>query len=479
MFAVAGIYNNLIRINPENTNELIGDLATHWETSSDGLSLKVFLREGVKFHDGMPFTSADVKATFDRALDPDENGSRFPRPVKSLIERVEILDEFTVRFVQKAPGLLLVTSLSSDWMKVVPKHLLDEEGGMENKAIGTGPFMFKSWDRDVQWEWERNPNYYEPGLPFLDSLINLQVADRAPLIAALATDQMSMWMNSPQARPSDAEEVIRQAGAENIVVSEFPLGIIHHFVMNVTVKPFDDPKVRRAIHLALDRQEYLDKVVEGLGIVGAVMDPQIYGDVSLPQADIESRPGIRQPKDEDIAKAKELMKEAGFAEGFKVDGVCLAQNTEIGQLFMEIPMAQLKRTLGIECDVQPQDRAAVFAALPKGEFTLYGHSTGVQFKDPDSLFGFLWAEGAGRNWGQWTDPEFEKMYQEQLTSTDPVRRRELHVDLQNYLLDVDSGGAVPQVWWNALNIRRSYVKGWHPLGPHFDARRMDRVWFDK
>ena len=210
-----------------------------------------------------------------------------------------------------------------------------------------------------------------------------------------------------------------------------------------------------------------------------MMDPKVYGDVALSQSEIDNRPGMRQPKDQDIATAKALMADAGFPDGFKVEGLCFAQNTEVGRLYMEIPMAQLKRTLGIECDLQLMDRAAVFAALPQGEFTLYGHSTGVMFRDPDALFGFLWAQDAGRNWGLWTTPEFQSLYEEQLTSTDPDRRRELFRQMEEYILDVDSGGAVPLVWWNALNVKRSYVKGWHPIGTHFDGRRQDRVWLEK
>ena len=417
LVVAAPVYNGLLRINPENTNEIIGDLASTWEPSDDGLSFTFHLRDGINFHDGEPFTAADVKATFDRGLDPDFHSTRVERHIKKLIKQVDLIDDRTVRFVQNSPGLLLIPTLASNWMMVVPKHVLDEDA-LGEKAIGTGAFKFVKWDRDVELVYERNPDYFEEGLPFLDEFRILQINDRATLIGALVSEQLNMWLFTG-ARPTDIEKVQQQLGADKVNAIPYPVGVNQTFIFNTQRPPFDDIRVRRAVFLALDRQDYLDKVWRGQGVAGAVLDPAIYGDVAIPLEEVNQMPGVRQPKDEDLAEAKRLMAEAGFPNGFKLeDNECLGQNTAQGRLYMEVPIAQLRTALNIDCDIVLQDRPSVFARVAEGDFTLYGHGSGVQFKDPDSIFGLIIAPNAGRNWGRWEHPEFTKLYNEQLNATD-------------------------------------------------------------
>ena len=477
LITAAPVYNGLLRINPENTNEIIGDLASTWEPSDDGLSFTFRLREGIEFHDGVPFTAADVKATFDRGLDPDFHSTRVERHIKKLIKQVDLIDDRTVRFVQTSPGLLLIPTLASNWMMVVPKHVLDEDA-LGEKAIGTGAFKFVEWERDVELVYERNPDYFEEGLPFLDTLKILQINDRATIIGALVSDQLNMWLAAPP-RPTDIEKVRQQLGDDKINAIPYPVGVNQTFIFNTQRPPFDDIRVRRAIFLALDRQDYLDKVWRGQGVAGAVLDPAIYGDVALSLEEVNQMPGVRQPKDQDLAEAKRLLAEAGFPDGFKLeDNECLGQNTAQGRLYMEVPIAQLRTALNIECDIVLQDRPSVFARVAEGDFTLYGHGSGVQFKDADSIFGLIIAPDAGRNWGRWEHPEFTKLYNEQLNAIDVDRRRELHLQMQKFVYEVDTGH-VPMTWNHAVNLVRSEVKGWHSLGPWFEHNRMDRVWIDK
>jgi peptide/nickel transport system substrate-binding protein len=466
----------MLRINPENTNEIIGDLASTWEPSADGSSFVFHLREGIKWHDGSPFTAHDVKATFDRALDPDFNSSRFANHVKKHVTRVDVIDDNTVSFVKKSPGLLLLPTLASNFLMVVSKKAIDE-GSVGETSMGTGAFKFVNWERDLEINFERNPDYFEDGLPFLDNFKLLQISDRATLIGAMVSNQLDMWLYTP-ARPADVERLKEQMG-DKIKAVLFPQGVNQTFIFNTKRKPFDDIKVRRAIFLALDRQDYLDKVWRGAGVAGAVLDPGLYGDVAMPLDEVNKMPGIRQPKDADIAEAKRLLKEAGFPNGFTLeDNECLGQNTAQGRLYTEVPIAQLRKALNIDCKIVLQDRPSVFSRIAEGDFTLYGHGNGVQFKDPDSIFGLIIAPGAGRNWGKWEHPDFTKMYSEQQDSTDAPRRRDLHMQMQQFVYDVDTGH-VPMTWNHSTSVMRSYVQGWHSLGPWFDHNRMDRVWIDK
>jgi peptide/nickel transport system substrate-binding protein len=476
LIVTAPVYSGMLRINPEDTNEIIGDLASTWEPSADGSSFIFHLREGIKWHDGTPFTSADVKATFDRALDPDFNSSRFANHVKKHVKQVDIIDENTVSFVKNSPGLLLLPTLASNFLMVVSKTAIDEDT-LGEKANGTGPFKFVDWERDVALSYERNDDYFEDGLPFLDSRKILQISDRATLIGAMVSDQLDMWLFTP-ARPADLDRLKEQMG-DKIKTVLYPNGVNQTFIMNTKRAPFDDIRVRRAVFLALDRQDYLDKVWRGQGVAGAVLDPAIYGDVAIPMEEVNKQPGIRQPKDEDIAEAKRLMAEAGFADGITLeDNECLGQNTAQGRLYVEVPIAQLRQVLNIDCKIVLQDRPSVFSRISEGDFSLYGHGNGVQFKDPDSIFGLIIAPSGGRNWGKWEHPDFTALYNEQVDSTDAARRRELHGEMQTFVYQVDTGH-VPMTWNHANNVMRTYVNGWKSLGPWFDHNRMDRVWIDK
>jgi len=473
----APVHNTLIRINPENTNELIGDLAINWEPGADGLSFIFQLRKGIKWHDGSPFTAADVKATFDRALDPDFNSTRVASHAKKLIKQVDLIDDNTVRFVQNGPGLLLIPTLGSAWFMIAQKNVLDE-GALGEKSMGTGAFKFVKWERDVEFLYERNPDYFEDGLPFLDSMRMIQIGDRVTLTGAILSDQLGMWVYSPYARPSEIELIVGQLGEDKVNLIPFP-GTNQVLAMNTKRKPFDDIRVRRAVFLALDRQDFLDKVFRGQGLAGAVLDPGHYGDVALPLEEVNKMPGVRQPKDQDIAEAKRLLADAGFPDGFTLeDNECLGQTAGTFKDYIQVPIAQLRKALNIDCKILLQDRASVFARIADHDFTLYGGGGGVQFGDPDATFSLFYTPGAGRNWGEWEDPEFTKLYNEQLTSTDAARRRELHIQMQHFIYG-GSTSTVSMSWDSRINLTRSYVKGWHPLGPWFEHARMDRVWIDK
>ena len=212
----------------------------------------------------MPFTAADVKATFDRGLDPDFHSTRVERHIKKLIKQVDLIDDRTVRFVQNSPGLLLIPTLASNWMMVVPKHVLDEDA-LGEKAIGTGAFKFVKWERDVELVYERNPDYFEEGLPFLDTLKILQINDRATIVGALVSDQLNMWL-AASPRPTDIEKVRQQLGDDKVTSIPYPVGVNQTFIFNTQRPPFDDIRVRRAIFLALDRQDYLNQSQGGMYI---------------------------------------------------------------------------------------------------------------------------------------------------------------------------------------------------------------------
>jgi peptide/nickel transport system substrate-binding protein len=170
--AVAGIYSGLLQYGPEDPDQWGPDLAERWEGSADGMEYTFHLRRGVKWHDGQPFTAADVKASLDRVTSPEVRSPRCGIMLTPLLERTDVVDEHTVKLRLKFATPIFLPTLASAWCRIAPKHILERDGDLTQprSVIGTGPFKFKRYVRGNVIEWERNSNYYNPKLSYLDGV---------------------------------------------------------------------------------------------------------------------------------------------------------------------------------------------------------------------------------------------------------------------------------------------------------------------
>ena len=182
----APLYSTLLQIDPYSYPNVIGDLATEWSIAPDGLTYTFKLRQGVRFHDGSPLTSTDVKASYDKILWPPP-GVRSPRAVYyPAVASVEAPDPHTVVFKLKFPSASLLSNLASPWNVIFPKKYLDKDPNyFKNNAIGSGPFKFKSYTRGSTFEGQRNPDYFVKDRPYLDGykfFISTETSVRAAAI---------------------------------------------------------------------------------------------------------------------------------------------------------------------------------------------------------------------------------------------------------------------------------------------------------
>ena len=190
---VAACYNSLLMMHPENPTEIIGDLATGWTQSDDGLTWTFTLVQNAKFHDGVALTAADVKATFDIVRDPPEGVTSSRKALLSAIASIDVVDDYTVNFVLSRPSPGLLASLATGWFVVAPKHILDAKGTMTEDVIGSGPFKFKEFIPGISYEMERNPDYHVPERPYLDGLKYYIVPDGGTRLAYLKTGQIDVY----------------------------------------------------------------------------------------------------------------------------------------------------------------------------------------------------------------------------------------------------------------------------------------------
>jgi len=270
---VAPLYSTLLQLDPHNYPKIIGDAAREWKVSPDGLTYTFKLHPGIKFHDGSVMTSADVKATYEKIINPPKGTRSVRRNAYTPIAAIETPDPTTVVFTLKFPSASLLSNLASPWNVLYPKKYLDQDPNyfMKN-VVGSGPFKFKSYTRGSTFEGVRNPDYFVKGRPYLDGykfFISTETSVRA---AAVRSGRA--YIEFRDLPVSEVEAIKRQLG-DKIAVQEGSATGWWGIAVNNTVKPFDDIRVRKALTLAVDRYTG-GKVLyplTGLSVVGGLMRP--------------------------------------------------------------------------------------------------------------------------------------------------------------------------------------------------------------
>jgi peptide/nickel transport system substrate-binding protein len=474
--AHAGIYSSLLQWDPANPREIVPDLAVSYEASPDGTSYTFKLRQGVKWHDGEPFTAADVQASFDRLLDPKFRSPRCGALLRPIVERAETVDTYTVRIHLKFPAATFIRSIASSWCRIVAKHVLEKYGDLRKveAQIGTGPFKFKRYERGSVIEWERNPDYYDPRYPYVDGVKIFILKGTARLLAAAKTGRIMISQTWPGLSPNAAEE-LRTVRGDKVRLYPDPLNNLAMLVVNSSKPPFDKRDMRRAVHLAIDRHELFTKLHDGIGAPCRILDPKIYGDFGLPAEEIESLPGCRKDKTEDLAEAKRLVAKH-YPNGLDVEVV----TRSIGDYLQrtELMVAQLRK-VGIRGKIKAYDSASGIAQYRKGNFVLIGaQDAGMFLPDPSAPFGVWFYSKGGFNFGKWKDETVDRLHEAGLRERDTAKRRKIYHELQRHILTQDAPGAViggVYAWHFIDNRLHNYTHGL----TMFDNNTFMKVWLDQ
>ena len=312
-FVLGQMYNNLVRFNPaDGLKTIIPDLAESWKISPDGKTYTFKLRDGVKFHDGTAFSSADVVATFSRIIFPPAGMASIYKDQFAAVAKVEAIDRLNVRFVLKEPQPYFLELFTPSSMIVYSKKALDENNQDLRKVIapGTGAFMFKERKVAEKWVMVRNPSYWDPEIPYLDGIELLHIpawTDRGTAVLTGQADyspNVSLETHAEGIKRKDIVGTVRYPG-------EFNSYQVH---INNERKPFNDPRVRRAINLAVSRQN----LIKAFGTQEPIVLTRWMthaSEFATPLKELETLPGYRADKTADLAEAKKLMAAAGVADG--------------------------------------------------------------------------------------------------------------------------------------------------------------------
>ncbi|MBI2908664.1 MAG: ABC transporter substrate-binding protein [Chloroflexi bacterium] len=458
-FPVGPAYSGLIQFDSLNPGKIVPDLAEKWTVSPDGLVYTFNLRKGVKWHDGNPFTTADVLLSLERLKKHATSGSGLV-PVNT----IEAPDDSTVKVTLRYSTSVFINFLAIAWSAMMPKHIIDRKGNMKNDIVGTGGFKLKQFSRGSFLELERNKDYYVPGLPYLDGLRTYFIADQATALAGLRTGQVH-FIRTPlsDAAAATVKETYKEASAGQVRNSQW-----RAIYLPVDKAPWTDIRVRKAVYLAVDRQNSIKVTMGGQAELGSQI-PEIIG--GIPVGELLKRPGYRQPKDADVAEAKKLLAEAGFPSGFKTSTLYRkGTEYESAALFFRDQMAKI----GIDVSIKTVDDATFYDIRDKRNYDTFTHRRPVSVLDADDILMREYRTGGNDNWSNISDPELDKLIDAQSKEQDPEKRqklvREANEKIESLYISITLcwGG-----YWRAWNNK---VKDYKLPNAQYDDEKFTHVW---
>lgn len=429
----------------------VPDLAESWTSSPDLLEWTFKLRPGLVFHDGSPCTSADVVATFEAIMDAKTASPA--RQNVGPIEKVSATDATTVVFKLSAPYADLPVALAYTNAKIIPEPVIKAGlARLDREAVGTGPFKLVSFEPERQIVVERNPNFYDKARPYLDKVIVAVYPDPSAEVSALIAGDNDLMLNTIPT------EFARLQKATGVKALRTPSGQFCNINMGCDKPPFNDPRVRQALALTIDRSAMVDVVAEGFGTPGNDTPLnsayRFYQDLPM--------------KKPDIAAAKKLLAEAGHANG--LTATLIASDRPSVRTQLAVATREMAKPAGFTINVETMPHATYLDQVwKKGNFYI-----GFYNMQPtaDAIFALLYTSNAAWNETRWNNTEFDKYVTDGRTTVDETKRRAAYAETQK-LMNAQVPSIIP-VFFDLLAGQRDYVQGYqlHPRGAVF---RLDYV----
>lgn len=471
------IYDGLLMWDITNGySSFVPALATAWDVSEDATQYTFHLREGVSFHDGTAFNADDVVATFSRIIDPPDNISIGGlREELEMVESVAAEDDMTVLFTLKRPTPFFLQILAGDNAVVYSDEELaanDQDLRGVTTPTGTGPFKFVEFIPGEKIVLEANADYWNPNLPYVDGIELLNVGAWADRGTAVLTGQADMSFNV------SVDTWEEGSTRDDLGTARAPCLNSHMIAINNEVEPYNDPNVRRAIHLAVNRQQLIDTFAPVWEPAFVTRWLPLASPYATPQEELLTMPGYRPDKTEDIEEAKRLLAEAGYPDGFEASYTAW---TEAASSEVAVPaFAELLRTsVGIEGTIKVVERALTTEVLRTGDFEMFKADIyATSILDPYPFWSSHLKTGGSQNWSRYSNPDFDAIVDQLATEIDPEQRQAL-VDQALDLLDENPpffliGFCAHSPMWSldvkGLNLE---ARQWSKWG------RFETVWLDR
>ena len=482
-------FSQLTRFNPVDTSTIVGDLARGWDINEEGDEYTFYLHDAT-WSDGQPVTADDIVYSLDRITDPDAVRSR-TRVLSNFYERgtASAVNDKTVLVPLKFPAALFLPNVSTDYMKMYARHnaepLSQDEANRALGLIGSGPWILKKFEPNVVYEYERNPNYFASGRPFMDGLkFNVVGRNLATMYNHLTVGSIFMTEGplSSGYRPPDVFQVQEDTnGRVRALTLENGSGSV--YILHTNRPPFDDPRVRRAFYLGIDRDEAADILYcqndygrcfgrpnyFGVGIVG--------GTPVEPLEELYQRPGYKPSaqRAEDYAEAKRLLAEAGYPDGLQVT---LNVGNSTGSLNQsEIFTEQLRKNVGIDMVIDAVDTASNMARLQDSFHEVSMNTAATIIPDAADNINQHFLKDILKNPNNWSDPRVDELLQAQSKELDIDKRLEMFREMVEILHKGESH-VVPLVRFDQGGLMDYRIQGYHVPTSIQLVHSWDQIWWD-
>ena len=469
-----GVFNNLVmfdqHVKQNSLGSIVPDLATSWSWNEDGTELTFSLRQGVRWHDGRPFTAKDVQCTWDLLLEQSSERLRV-NPRKSFYRNVEAVNTtgsyeviFHLRRAQPAFPMLLADGNSP----IYPCHVSPTQ--MRKHPIGTGPFKFVEFRPNESIKVTRNQEYWKPNRPYLDGIEYTIIPSLATRMLAFTAGKLDIaFLGAVLSK--DVQNQMPQATCELT-----PNGINRHLIVNRDKPPFDSPDLRRAMALSVDRQAFINTIGQGEGDIGGVLQPPPGGLWGMPPDQLRQLPGYDPDVQKNRAEARTIMEKLGYGPDSRLKIKVSTRDLPVFRDPAVILIDQLKEVY-VDGELDPIDGALYYPKIRRKDY-IVGLNLQEAGPDPDPILDVLYGCRSTLNWDAYCSPEVERLIEQQSMEGDPERRKQLLWAIERKLAEDD---VRPIIFYSRAGIcRQPWVKGLTIMvNSIFNGNRREDIWLDK
>jgi peptide/nickel transport system substrate-binding protein len=473
-----GVFNNLVmfdqHVAQNSFSSIVPDLAESWSSAEDGTALTFKLRRGVKWHDGKPFTGADVRCTWELIAGTSADKLRV-NPRKSWyrnLDSVTVEGDYQVTFHLKRPQSSFIALLASGWSPVYPCHVPTRD--MRLKPIGTGPFKFVEFKPNEAIRLVRNPDYWKPGRPYLDAIEYTFMPNPSTAILAFAAGNFDRFAQGILSVPLMNQLKNQSPGAICEVV---PWNIPRQLLVNRDKPPFDNPELRRAMVLSLDRKAFIDIISDGQGSIGGELMPPPAGSWGMPPEILQTLPGYAPDVQKNRAEAREIMKKLGYGPDKRLSVAVTTRNAPAYRDPAVLLIDQLKE-IYIDATLNAIDTTQWYPTVMRKDYAVGLTVSENGLDDPDQQFYENFVCGAERNYTGYCSPEVDKLVDRQSSEADTEKRRKLVWEIERKLAE---DGARPVIFYPVSGACwQPYFKG-HTMmvNGNYNGWRMEDAWLDR
>ena len=419
------VFNNLVlydqHVKQNSLSSIVPELATAWSWNDDRTQLTFKLRDGVKWHDGKPFTAKDVQCTWNLLIGKSTDKMRlnFREGWYKNLTEITTSGDFEVTFHLKRPQPAFIALLASGYSPVYPCHV--PANVMRSRPIGTGPFKLAEFKANESLKLTRNPDYWKPGLPYLDAIEYTIIPNRSTAILAFVADKFDVTFPFEITVPL-VKAVTSQAPHATCEIASS--NVSTNLMVNRDVAPFDNAEIRRAMALVLDRKAFIDILSEGRNDAGGAMLPPPEGVWGMPAEMLRTLPGYGSDLEQNRAEAQRIMRGLGYGPDKRLKIKVSTRNISVYRDPAVILIDQLKQAF-IDGELDVVETAIWHARIARKDYVVGLNLTGSGVDDPDQQFYENYACGSQRNYTGYCNPAIDALIDQQSGETDQVKRKKI------------------------------------------------------